>query len=102
MNLKFKDISYNEKRLMYVEFSDHGKLLRWYPKWKDVAEVLFSAFATESGLNRRKLTPYLSFICLEALLRDNLPLVDLALIRKFDEVLDQMREALFTGFTENP
>ncbi|GAI78442.1 unnamed protein product, partial [marine sediment metagenome] len=70
MNLKFQDISWDEKKLMYVEFAYERKLIRWYPKWRDVAELLSSTFATEGSFHDGHLSPYLNFICLETLTRE--------------------------------
>lgn len=102
MNLKFNDISYDEKHLMYVKFTYRGKLLRWYPKWKDVADLLSSTFATESVINYKKLTPYLCFVCLEILARENIHLVDSSLITEFNAVTDKIEEVLAKGVTSNP
>ena len=107
MNLKFNEVTLDSKGLMYVEFSYGGKLLRWYPKWKDVAEVLSTTFFTESVLNNKKLTPYLKFVCLEILARECFPLaresiINIDLIVEFNKVTDKIREALFNSVTENP
>lgn len=69
-NLRFQEISWDEKRLMYVAFAMDGKIVRWYPKWREVAELISSAWATEYGLNNDKLTSYLTFEMLTILCRD--------------------------------
>ena len=87
-NLKFNEISWGDKSLMYVEFLLEGRKLRWYPKWKEVAELLGSSYSTEQGLNQDKLTHYLLFTMLSLVMRD-------LLIRKTgnnDQHIDLMME----------
>lgn len=77
MSLKFQDIDWDENRLMYVAFDNNGETLRWYPKWKDLADVFDSAWATEHYRRtppgqpaiRGKLSPYFLFLCLNILTR---------------------------------
>jgi len=73
MALKFKQISWQTKdvprTLMYVEFEEDGQILRWYPKWKEVAGLFDAAVSTETDMNNQKLTPYLLLTAVDLLTR---------------------------------
>lgn len=77
MSLKFQGIDWDDNRLMYVAFSENRETLRWYPKWKDLADIFESAFATEHYRRippgqpalRGKLSPYFLYVCLKILTR---------------------------------
>ena len=71
MNLKFQSIDWDrDKNLMYVEFACDGAKLRWYPKWKEVDDILHCAWLTESGTGQEHWRNYFSIMCNEILLKD--------------------------------
>lgn len=96
MHLKFQEVSWDERGLMYVLFKKDRKEMRWYPKWKDVADLISSTFATESGMNREKLMPYLTFTCLEVLAIQTFKdlAFDSEMFRKFYDAIELIKEAL--------
>jgi hypothetical protein len=69
MNLKFQQVDW-EKDLMYVEFEVDGQRFRWYPKWKEVDDILHCAWLTEGAFNRNRWKNYFEAICMELLLKD--------------------------------
>lgn len=47
MNLKFQEVQWGDRDLMYVEFIADREKMRWYPKWDDVRRLVQSAVITE-------------------------------------------------------
>ena len=94
MSLKFQEIDWDKKGLMYVSFDNNGETLRWYPRWKDLGDVFQSAWATEDGLNEGKLSPYLLFLCLNMLTRSLLKKADAPGIYQFNQLSDEIEGQL--------
>jgi len=100
MHLKFQEINWDDKGLMYVLFEKDKKGMRWYPKWKDVSEIFDASYATETGLNREKLTSFFLFTCLRIITRDLL--IKEAnesfyeLIKRFNNLADEISKKLLS------
>ncbi|MFW6125503.1 MAG: hypothetical protein ACOC58_00195 [Chloroflexota bacterium] len=93
MNLKFKEVSWDGKGLMYVSFDKNGEVSNWYPGWKDLFEIWDSAWATEHGLNSGKWMAYLTFTNLVLLTRYTLIReTDHKLLVEFNELADRIQE----------
>ena len=71
-NLKFSEVTSDGKKLMYVEFTTDGKIVRWYPKWQDLAAILDYATIIESGFNKDKHTLFFDVICTEVIVKSML------------------------------
>lgn len=69
MNLKFLQVDW-EKDLMYVEFEVDGGRLRWYPRWKEVDDILRCAWLTEGAFNNSHWREFFEATCIEILLKD--------------------------------
>lgn len=71
-NLILDDISWDENKpkLMYVSFIINGKVLKWYPKWAELYDLLHRAYLTESGQNKGKMSYYFQLMCAEILLNE--------------------------------
>ena len=69
MNLQFLNVDW-EKNLMYVEFEADGQRVRWYPKWKEVDDILSCAWLTEGAFNNSRWRDFFEIICSEILLKD--------------------------------
>jgi hypothetical protein len=93
MNLKFQGVDW-EKDLMYVEFEVDGQKMRWYPKWKEVDEILHCAWLTEG---KRSWHHYFEIMVSEILIRNlvrrivpapspSLPKVDIMASKLFSEL----------------
>ena len=63
MNLKFQQVDWDDKDLMYVEFITDGQKMRWYPKWNEIDDILHCAF------NVSRWRDYFDIICSEILLK---------------------------------
>jgi hypothetical protein len=96
MALKFEETSWDiDSKLMYVQFNHNGRHLRWYPKWIDVADLINSTFATESTSTNGRLLPYLNFIVLEILLRQEIPYkVSIKEANDFNKAIEKIKEKL--------
>lgn len=94
MNLKFQEVDWDNKELMYVAFDKNGETLRWYPKWADLGDIFHCALATEHGLNKAKLTPYLLFLCLSSLTHTLLLDSDGDSVFKFARLAREIEEEL--------
>lgn len=71
MNLKFQCVDWDwGKNLMYVEFACDEEILRWYPKWKEVDDILHCAWLTEAGAGQEHWRNYFDIMCSEILLKD--------------------------------
>ena len=107
MSLQFQEIDWDKNRLMYVAFDNNGETLRWYPKWKDLANVFDSAFATEHHRRtppgqpaiRGKLSPYFLFVCLKLLTRSVLieAEVNHSNILEFNKITDEIEAKFHKG-----
>lgn len=69
MSLKFQEVNWDDKDLMYVEFTADGQKMRWYPKWKDVDDILHCAWLTEQGYHDNHWRDYFDIMCSEVLIR---------------------------------
>ncbi|MBA7684117.1 hypothetical protein ES703_92507 [subsurface metagenome] len=69
MNLKFQRIDWEDDGLMYVAFDKDGQMLKWYPKWKEVDQILDHSWLTEEAKHGGRLTDYFEVICAEILLK---------------------------------
>lgn len=69
MNLKFQEIDWDDNGLMYVSFLRRGENFRWYPKWREVDQILQHAWLTEGAYHNGRLTDYFEVICSEIVLR---------------------------------
>lgn len=69
MNLKFQQVDW-DNNLMYVEFEVDGQRFRWYPKWKEVDDILHSAWLIEGAFNNSRWRDFFEIICCEILLKD--------------------------------
>jgi len=71
MNVKFQKVDWDGvKGLMYVEFSCDEATVRWYPKWKEVDDILHCAWLTEAGTGQEHWRNYFDIMCSEILLKD--------------------------------
>jgi len=68
MNLKLQKVDW-EKDLMYVEFEADGQRFRWYPKWREVDDILHCAWLTEGAFNNSRWGDFFEVICSEILLK---------------------------------
>ena len=69
MNLKFQQVEWDDKDLMYVEFTANGQKIRWYPKWKEVDDILHCSWLTEQGYRDSHWRDYFDIMCSEVLIR---------------------------------
>jgi len=69
MSLKFQQVEWDDKDLMYVEFTANGQKMRWYPKWKEVDDILHCAWLTEQGYRDSRWRDYFDIMCSEVLIR---------------------------------
>jgi len=69
MSLKFQGVDWDKRDLMYVEFTTDGQKMRWYPKWKEVDDILHCAWLTEQGYHDSHWRDYFDIMCSEVLIR---------------------------------
>ena len=70
MSLKFQQVTWDERHLMYVEFTADGQKMRWYPKWKEVDDILHCAWLTEGAYNKSRWKNYFDSMASEIIIRD--------------------------------
>lgn len=70
-HLKFKQIDWDNhgSKLMYVEFDLDGKSVRWYPKWKDLSDIISFSVLTEGGGSSEKYKLFFEAMTMEIVLR---------------------------------
>lgn len=69
-NLKFQQVDWDDKDLMYIEFAVGEARLRWYPKWKEVDDILHCAWLTEQGYHDSHWKNYFDIMASEIMIRD--------------------------------
>jgi hypothetical protein len=70
-NLKFNCIDWDkDPDLMYIAFDYNGQKIRWYPKWKEVEQLLNCSYITEGGYNKGKHNYIFQLMCIQLLLEE--------------------------------
>lgn len=60
-HLKYLGSAYTEgnKTLLYSVFDYQGREIKWFPKWKDVIDIMRNAYITEECCHKGKASPSL-------------------------------------------
>ena len=105
-NLKWVETNWEhtgKQTLMFVEFDKDGRKYKWYPKWEELADILYGALGTEGVFNNGRLKDYLTFICLQPIFRELSVLKCteehydgeyMELIKKFNDLTDGITQNL--------
>lgn len=67
MNLKFEEIKWTDKNLMYVSFQLGDRQLKWFPKWSEIACLLDCSYKTEEAEHAGSLRTLFEIMCCETL-----------------------------------
>lgn len=67
MNLKFDEIQWTDKGLMYVSFKRGNQRLKWFPEWGDVAYLAHTSQWTEEEKHGGRWRPFFEIMGCEAL-----------------------------------
>jgi len=60
-NLRYLGSTYTkgETTLLYAVFDYQGRELKWFPKWKDIIDIMRNAYITEECCHNGKASPEL-------------------------------------------
>jgi len=104
MDLKYSDIKWTDKGLMYVTFKWGKQELKWFPKWEDVGWIIYCSQWTEEMKHDGRLGTFFEIAGCELLVNsiiDRMENVSPELSGNISDTFARLRGTLFKGLAKN-